>query len=176
MKIVDIAHEIFTELGSPSDISIPAVAFWVRSNVGTLNNLLKTNFTEDSAHELEHTIRDSDGKDTTVEIGREETSVVKKMYIVHYYDSQIRNAIGAGSWDSVVEISDSGSRIRKVNRSEVGKTLAQIKKEEQIQLDKLVFAYSSRVAAPIQVAGDDTVPGNLEGSEAYVFARTIKNT
>jgi hypothetical protein len=170
MKIVDISHEIFTELGSPSDISIPAIAFWARANVGSLNNLLKTSFVENSSHELEQTLESG-----VVEIGREEVSVLKKMYIIHYYDLQVRGAIGAGAWDSVIEISDSGSRIRKVNRSEVGKTLAQIKKEEQLQLDKHVHAYSSRLAGPRQVAGDDTVSGSLEGTEAYVFARTVKN-
>ena len=167
MKVVDIAHEIFTELGSPSDISIPAVAFWMRSNMGSLNNLIKTDFAENSEHELEHTI-----DEVKTEIEREEVSVLKKMYLIHYYDIQIRNAIGAGAWDSVVEISDSGSRIRKINRSEVGKTLSQIKKEEQLQLDKFVHGYISRIAKPIQVAGDDTVPGHVGGDDPHPFRST----
>ena len=44
MKIVDIADEIFRELGEPSTISIPAIAFWIRSNVGELNNRINTTF------------------------------------------------------------------------------------------------------------------------------------
>jgi len=170
MKIVDIAHETFTELGSPSDASIPAIAFWMRANTGALNNLLKTDFAENSAQELEHTI----GNEKT-EIEKEAVSVLKKMYLIHYYDIQIRGAIGAGAWDSVVEISDSGSRIRKMNRSEVGKTLSQIKKEEQLQLDKFVHGYTSRLAVPIQVAGDDTVPGRLGGDDPFPFTRRPNN-
>ena len=44
MKIVDIADEIYRELGEPSTISIPAIAFWIRSNVGELNNRINTTF------------------------------------------------------------------------------------------------------------------------------------
>ena len=40
MKVVDIADEIFRELSEPSTLSIPAIAYWVRSNVGELNNYL----------------------------------------------------------------------------------------------------------------------------------------
>ena len=42
MKVVDIADEIFRELSEPSTLSIPAIAYWVRSNVGELNNYLNT--------------------------------------------------------------------------------------------------------------------------------------
>ena len=44
MKIVDIADEIYRELGEPSTISIPAISFWIRSNVGELNNRINTTF------------------------------------------------------------------------------------------------------------------------------------
>ena len=44
MKVVDIADEIFRELSEPSTLSIPAIAYWVRSNVGELNNYLNTSF------------------------------------------------------------------------------------------------------------------------------------
>ena len=44
MKIVDIADEIYRELGEPSSISIPAISFWIRSNVGELNNRINTSF------------------------------------------------------------------------------------------------------------------------------------
>ena len=44
MKIVDIADEIYRELGEPSSLSIPAISFWIRSNVGELNNRLNTAF------------------------------------------------------------------------------------------------------------------------------------
>ena len=42
MKIVDIADEIYRELGSISTLSIPAIAYWVRGNIGSLNNYINT--------------------------------------------------------------------------------------------------------------------------------------
>ena len=44
MKIVEIADEIFRELGEPCTLSIPAIAYWLRSNVGELNNLIYTSY------------------------------------------------------------------------------------------------------------------------------------
>ena len=40
IKVVDIADEIHRELGSPSDLSISAISYWLRTNIGQLNNLL----------------------------------------------------------------------------------------------------------------------------------------
>ena len=48
MKIVDIADEIFRELDQPKDVSIPQIAFWIRVNVGSLNNLLHTEYEIDT--------------------------------------------------------------------------------------------------------------------------------
>ena len=44
MKIVDLADQIFRELGEPSDLTLPAISYWVRSNVGGVNNYLNTSF------------------------------------------------------------------------------------------------------------------------------------
>ncbi|MAF26154.1 hypothetical protein CL634_11380 [bacterium] len=167
MKVIDISHEIFTELGSPSTLSIPAIAFWVRANIGTLNNLINTSYEENASHELEQIV-DS----VTTEIGRGEVSVLKKMYLIHFYDSMVRDSIGAANWDSVIEVSDMNARVRKINKSEIGKTLAQVKKEEQAQLEKLTAAYKSKNTSPLQVAGDDTVEGG--GLDDYSSARTTE--
>ncbi len=42
MKIVDIADEIFQELNEASNISMPAIAFWLRNKVGALNGFINT--------------------------------------------------------------------------------------------------------------------------------------
>ena len=44
-KIVDIADEVFRELGEPSTISIPAISFWLRTNITALNSLLNISLT-----------------------------------------------------------------------------------------------------------------------------------
>ena len=39
-KIVSIADEVYRELGDPSDLSIATISFWLRTNLGQLNNML----------------------------------------------------------------------------------------------------------------------------------------
>ena len=90
MKVVDIAQEIYFDLNSPSDLSIAAIAYWVRSNVGALNNLIFSNFVVN-----ETTYEIVDGSDSAVEIDINAVSILKKMYIVHRYAVIIRSKLAA---------------------------------------------------------------------------------
>ncbi len=66
MKIVDIADEIYRELGEPTDNSIPPIVFWIRTNLGTLNNYLNTAFKiQKPTLEVEQTLVDPDTGDTS---------------------------------------------------------------------------------------------------------------
>ena len=204
MKIVDIADEIYRELGEPSTISIPAISFWIRSNVGELNNRINTTFkivdygTEayefsgsfvSPAYEpqafnegtgaLGLSVSGTDGSATVpaiVSIQAEEASILKKMYIVHYYDQQIRSTVGAASTDPVVEVASDGSRVRKINKNELSKTYISLKKEEYRELTDLVNTYKLRKASPVQVAGDDTVVGQYSiDYDGYPYNRVAPN-
>lgn len=158
MNVATIANEIYIELGSPLDFSTSSISFWVKANVGVLNNLINTKFKIDLVTSEINYVDDDSIK---VEIGIEEVAILKKMYFVYDYDYKLRQTLGASSWDSVVEISDAGTRIRKVNKSEISKTLVQTKKDEASQLKELVHAYKLRLSNPTQVAGDDTVEGSF---------------
>ena len=204
MKIVDIADEIFRELGEPSTISIPAISFWIRSNVGELNNRINTTFkivdygTEayefsgsfvspqyepqafnEATGALGLSVSGNDGVASSpaiVSIQAEEASVLKKMYIVHYYDQQIRATVGAASSDPVVEVASDGSRVRKINKNELSKTYLSLKKEEYGELTDLINAYKLRKASPVQVAGDDTVVGQYSiDYDGYPYNRVAPN-
>ncbi len=156
MKVVDIADEIFRELGEPSDLSIPAVSFWVRSNIGALNNHIHMSFQINSTtFEIEHANTD----DTIRVIAQEESAILKQMYNVHDYEKKFRSVLGASSWDQVIEITDLGTRIRKINKNEIGKTFAQVKKQAQEELTRMIGAYKISGSVPRQVAGDDTEEG-----------------
>lgn len=48
MKIADVANEVFMELDQPTSLSIPAIAFWLRTNIGNLNSRLNTTYDIDS--------------------------------------------------------------------------------------------------------------------------------
>ena len=204
MKIVDIADEIFRELGNPSTISIPAISFWIRSNVGELNNRINTTFkirdTNPDIYELSGSFDSpayepqafneatgalglsasaNNGTASTpsiVAIQPEEASILKKMYIVHYYDQQIRSTVGAASTDPIIEVASDGSRVRKINKNELSKTYIALKKEEYSELIDLINAYKLRKSTPVQVAGDDTVRGQYSiNYDGYPYNRVAPN-
>ena len=203
MKIVDIADELFRELGEPSSISVPAISFWIRSNVGELNNRINTTFKIstygseayefsgsfiDPAYEpqafneatgaLGLSVSGDNGTASApaiVAIQPEEVAILKKMYVVHYYDKQIRSTVGAASTDPIVEVASDGSRVRKINKNELSKTYLALKKEEYMELMDLINAYKLRKSSPVQVAGDDTVRGEYatNNNELYPYNRII---
>ena len=44
MKVVDIADELFREIGEDSNYSIASISYWVRANIGRLNSHINTFF------------------------------------------------------------------------------------------------------------------------------------
>ena len=145
-KIVSIADEIYRELGNPTDLSIASISFWLRTNVGQLNNLINIDAT------INQTTLELDS-----ELSPEQAVIFKKLYFIHYYDLKVRSSLGAASSDGVIEVSSDGARVRKVNKNELTKTWLEARRAERDELDKLINAYRGTASAPIQVAGDDTV-------------------
>jgi len=88
------------------------------------------------------------------------------MYVVHDYEHKLRNVLGAAALDAVIQISDLGTSIRKVNKNEVGKTFAQVKKQEYQELHEMIANYKISASAPRQVAGDDTEEGFYTGDSS----------
>lgn len=189
MKVVTIADELFRELGEPSIISIPSIAFWVRSNVGALNNLIGTSYrvldgssevdlddgdtrTLLNTLEISQILEDSSGNSIEVEIGGDEKSILKKMYTIHYYERLLRSNLTSLATDSVISVSDDGSSVTKVNKNEITKVYNSIKKQEVEDLKYLVQGYKQSKAVPKQVAGNDTIDGNYPDALLDSFART----
>ena len=152
MKVVDIANEIYLENSSPSDTSMAAIAFWVRSNVGKLNTILYEDFYVDESS-LE--ILDAGN----VEISYIAVAIIKAMYKVYRTELDIRANINAINSDTVLAATDEGFSIKKINRSEVLKTLVGFKKDTLAELNGLMHNYRSLKGMPSQVAGDDTEKG-----------------
>ena len=159
MKTVDIADEIYRELGSPSSTSISAIAFWVRSNIGALNNYLNEAFVISDSYEIV-------GSDSA-EINIQAVAILKKMYSIHDYDLKIRANIVSISTSDIISISDKGRSVTKVNKNEVTKALTSLKNEEGRTMTALAIAYKNRDSTPIQVVGDDTVAGSFRSSDYY---------
>ena len=157
VKVVDIADEIFRELGEPSALSIPAISFWIRTNIGTLNSLIYQNFTINTSYEVDR--EDPEDAAKVIDIDEEAISILKKMYLVHFYGMKVRETMDAASTDSVLSVENDGVLIRKINKNELSKTYASMRKQEQEDLIYLSHSYKIGEAHPVQVAGNDTVEG-----------------
>jgi hypothetical protein len=155
MKVQDIADELFRELGTPTTLSIPAIAYWLRVNIGSLNNLIHSDFSiNETTKEITQLV-----SNVETEINEQQKSILKKLYIIHYYDIQLRDSLGAASVDGVIEVTSDGASVRKINKNELSKTYSFVRRQEADELQKLIASYKSSEAGPRQVAGDDTVEG-----------------
>jgi hypothetical protein len=166
MKIVDIADEIHRELGSPSTLSIPAIAFWVRTNVGSMNNHLNTSYEIDSS-----SFEIVDSVDELISIY--EIAILKSMYHIHYYDGLLRTVLATASTDSVIMLSSDGSTIKKINKNEQAKTYLTLRNQLTDELKTMVAAYKNRDVQPLQIAGDDDQSATYRPSREYI--RISKN-
>ena len=168
MKIVDIANEIFLENASPSDTTVPAIAFWIRSNVGKLNAMLYERFwIEPVTLEIRHAqYTRPDG--TPAYIGRMAAAIVKMMFKVYRIDLDIRNMLFSATNDTVLKATDQEFSVEKINKSELLKTLTAFKKDTLKELQELVHNYRSYHGEPSQVSGDDVCEGHYTGvTNAY---------
>ena len=167
MKISDISTEIYLENGSPTTTSIPAIAFWLRSKMGSLNTLLFEEFSLNDGLELVN----SDGTEITPEV----VAIVKQLYRVYDLEVQVRTFMNALASDGLLSVQDNlgGTSFTRVNRNEVSKTLISMRKDELAFLDKLITSYRSRSSRPQQVAGDDTQVGIYPHYTSFVpYVRT----
>jgi hypothetical protein len=166
-KIVDVADEVYREMGEPSDISIASIAYWLRTNIGKLNVLLNKPYLIN-----ETTLEIYSSDETKDPFGINEKTIFKKIYTVHYYERLFRNALGAASTDSTIEIDQNGFRAKKVNKNELAKTYSDLKKQSDEALKMLLDKYELNEVTPLQVAGDDTIeaPGR-----SYSYSRNIES-
>lgn len=149
MKVIDIANKFYTDLDSPTDLSLVSVSFWIRNNLGALNSRLLTSWSVD-IDTLE--IKDENND----EITNDAVSVYFQMYLVFYYDKKYRSNLTTMSNNMLISVKDNARSVTYTNRNEIGKTILQAKKQAEDELDKLVKGYKNKLAVPRQVIGDDT--------------------
>ena len=166
-KIVDISDEIYRELGEPSDLSHASIAFWLRTNIGDLNILINKKF-----YIIESTLEIGIVEDSGDAFTDLEKSIFKMIYSIHYYERLFRNALGAASTDSTIEIDQNGFRAKRVNKNELAKTYSDLRKQIVSELDILTRNYNLNESRPLQVAGDDTIEAP---SRSYSYSRNIES-
>ena len=92
MKVVDIADELFREVAEDSNYSIASISYWVRANIGRLNSHLNTFFEIDSSYEISQKIdTKNDNSLVQTEITVDEAAILKKMFLIYYYDYVLNN-------------------------------------------------------------------------------------
>lgn len=167
-KIVDIASELYIEFGEPSDLSVPAIAYWLRTNIGDLNILINKKYIID-----ENTLEIASEENEA--FGNIEKSIFKMLYSIHHYERMMRKSLYDATLDSVISISDEGSSVTKINKNEMAKTFATLRKQINDELMELTKNYNLNEAKPLQVVGDDTVPGLYPGetNDGKTYNRSI---
>ena len=170
MKVVDIADEIFREVGEPTTYSIASISYWVRANIGRLNSHINTFFEiEATTHEIiQKTDEKNDGALVEKEITIDAGAILKRMFLIHYYDREIRTNITNAGTDTIVQVTDQGSTVRKINKNEVVKALTTLKRQEYEEMRALISDYRRAEFRPRQVVGDDTIKGVHGGDNQFV--------
>lgn len=168
MKVVDIASEIFRELGEPTEITIPVIAYWLRSNIGKLNSIVYKQYrVNETTFEVE-CLNPNDPTNTLYEeIGIDEVALFKLLYIVHYYDLQIRKNMLNYDTRRAIEVSSDGHTVRLASPTEIGKTLYMFRKMITDDLNRWIAWYRLAKSTPRQVVGDDTVEGPVYTRPMY---------
>ncbi len=145
VDIISVADQVYRELQTPDDISIPNIVFFLQSNLPQLNVLIGTQYTLDVNEQV------------TPLLGESEGTILKYLYLVYYYNRLIKSNLGAGAYD-FSEISEGDSHIRKVSRNEIAKTYIQLKNALEQRLDRLIFRYKQ----------DQTVPQSLSAASDLI--------
>lgn len=148
-----IATEIYEELGSPSDTSIPVIASWLRNNLGKINILIDT----------EYVVNESD-LEINPAIEDKEKDIYKEIYFIKYYDRMIAQALRGASSQNLQSISDESSSVKWTNKSEIARQYMQMKSQSEKNLTSLIDAYLRGFCNPIGVIGDDIADPNYAGS------------
>lgn len=162
--VTSIAQEIYEEMGEPSDFSIAAIAAWVRRNIGGLGNMINTQFSIDSS-----------SLEITPNLTDVQKYIFKKMYSVYFFDLKIKST-GSLAINDYTSIKDDFGSVQKLNKNEILKNFYQIRQQEYKELKDSVDKYEINEVTPLQVAGDDTVPGNYDYErDALYYVRTIYN-
>jgi len=162
--VTSIAQEIYEEMGEPDDFSIAAIAAWVRRNIGGLGNMLNNSY-EINSSTLEISPNLSDI----------EKYIFKKMYSIYFFDIKIKSA-GSLALSDYTSIKDDFGSVQKLNTNEILKSFYQIRQQEYKELQDFVNKYELNEVTPLQVAGDDTIPGTYDSEKDALYnIRTIYN-
>ena len=141
-NIGDLAKSIYINEFDSSGVPVESISGWIENNIGQLNNIIYTSFSGVSGV--------VDG------LNLEEQSILKEMYLYHYYTKQTRNTIRGIANDTngnILSVRDGDNSITFVNKNEVSKVYKNLAQDANAKLMDLVSRYNSYQASPRQVGG-----------------------
>lgn len=137
MNVVDIADEIYRELGEPDDISIPSVSFWITTNIGKLNNLLDTDYAIVNS-EIEPNL------------GESEKTILKLIYMIYYFNRQVNKNLGAAAYNSVLELREGNRTVKVANKNDIAKNYRTVIADYNDELMTQLLNYKMNRSDPHQ--------------------------
>jgi hypothetical protein len=152
MKIIDLGQAIYDEIGDTTNISLPSIITYLRNNVGRLNALLNTTYIIDP-----NSLEIINGSDNITLIGLMESAIYAQLYEVYYFQRRANAMLGAASIDTVIQYQTDGGSIRLLDRNQIAKTYAQLKKEAEDILYKMVNRYKFYTTQAVQIVGEDII-------------------
>ena len=144
--LVELGDEIHLEIGSPSDLTAASIVVWLQSNIGLLNDVINVGY--DIVSGLAVPALDIVDK-----------VIFKKLYFIHYYDRKLRATLNLATSDSVIEITEGGATVRRLNKTEQAKVYKELKNTENEELKLLTANYRMNNSVPLSVDGKDTIEG-----------------
>lgn len=131
MKTIDIADEIYRELGEPDDISLSSICFWLNTNLGSFSDMIESEFV-------------SENNEITPDLSEAQKDILKSFYYVSFYQRQVNKNLGAAAYSSIAEIKEGDITVRRVNKTEVAKSYGTILLGAKNDLQNKLIAYKQR--------------------------------
>ncbi len=140
------------ELAEPTNISVPALCAYYRSNVNDLNNILGTCF---KLNTVQGSINFLELVGDAGLIDDDAANCYKYLYLVSYYGRMIRAFTGVGDINLTIQVSSDEGTVRFTDRAGLAKIYLQLRKDTENTLKNLVNKYKFRKQTAVDVQGDD---------------------
>lgn len=137
--ITDMSQFIWTEIGSPTDLSLPSIQSKLVSNpyLGTLNNLIVTCFSGISGQ-------------ISPEMTQDQQAVYSLLYQRDYYTTKL-NQVLQGYATSFTRLQEGDSSISRSSTADVARVYRDMQKQLNDQLIFLVNSYRQNEGQPSSV-------------------------
>lgn len=173
IKIVDMAEESWGDLNNPPETLVPYIATWFRNNLGSINNLIFTDYVIDRS--TQEIISKSwynkicnqpapacntppCANDHHHCFTNREKDIFKKIFEVKFYGDQINKLLYAAQFDTIIEAEEGDSHVvRKLVKNDLAKTFLTLKKDAQTNLIYLTHLYKFSKGEAQQIVGDDFI-------------------